>query len=83
MRSDLSLAQHLCGAAVTYCRSLQVLQQAQCPVLPYIRDATRLLRTLTEAPEQFVTLNSLRDNPGATRAVSANGHVLPSAPYLC
>lgn len=83
MRSEFSLAQQLCGAAVTYCRSLQVLQQAQCPLLPCVRDTTRLLRTLAEAPEQFVSLNNLRDNPGATRAVSADTGVLPSAPYLC
>lgn len=83
MRSELSLAQQLCGAAVTYCRSLQVIQQAQCPLPPCVRDTNRLLRTLAEAPEQFVSLNSLRDNPGATRAVSANTGVLPFAPYLC
>lgn len=83
MRSELSLAQQLCGAAVTFGRSLQVLQQAQCPLLPCVRETTRLLRTLAEAPEQFVSLNSLRDNPGATRAVSADSCVPPSAPHLC
>ena len=82
MRGELSLAQQLCGASITYCRSLQVLQQAQCPLLTCVRDTTRLLRTLAEAPEQFVSLNSLRDNPGATRAVSAKSCVLPSAPHL-
>lgn len=70
MRSELSLAQRLVSAAVTYCHSLQVLQQAPGPVPPCLRDTTRLLRTLAEAPEQCTSLNSLRDNPGATRAVS-------------
>ena len=80
MRSEVSLAQQLCRAAATYCRSLQVLQQAQCP---HTAQAARLLKTLTEAPQQLVSLNSLRDNPGATRAVSADSWVLPSFPYLC
>lgn len=75
MRSELSLAQRLVSAAVTYCHSLQILQQAPGPLPPCVRDTTRLLRTLAAGPEQFVSLNSLRDNPGATRAVSVESCV--------
>lgn len=75
MRRELPLAQRFVSAAVTYCHSLQVLQQAPGPLSPCVRDTNRLLQTLAAGPEQFVSLNSLRDNPGATRAVSVESCV--------
>lgn len=68
MRSELPVLQHICGAVAAYCRSLQPLQQAQCPLPPWHPQTVRLLQTLSSAREQFVSLNSLRDNPGAMRA---------------
>ena len=70
MRLEASLLQRLCGGAAFYSQSPYVATQAQCLLPPWLPQAARLLRTLTEAPEQFVSLNSLRDNPGATHAVS-------------
>lgn len=78
MRSELPVLQHICGAVAAYCRSLQPLQQAQCPLPPWHPQTVRLLQTLSSAREQFVSLNSLRDNPGAMRAVSVDSCVLPS-----
>lgn len=70
MRCEKSVAHRLCEAAATYCRSVQLLERPQCALPPWLPQAVRLLRTLSEAPEQLVALNTLRDNPGATHSVS-------------
>ena len=69
MRCERSLAQQLCSAAATYCRSATPLEHTYCALPPWLPQTARLLQTLSEAPEQFVALNNLRDNPGATHSV--------------
>ncbi|KAL3159339.1 hypothetical protein ABBQ32_011291 [Trebouxia sp. C0010 RCD-2024] len=78
MRSELPLFHHLCGAVATYCRSLHRSQQAQQPLPLWHPHTARLVRTLTSAPEQFVSLNNLRDNPGATRSPKRVGRGIGS-----
>ena len=72
MRNEINLGNKLCGAAVTYWRSLYTVQQGQCWPQSCLPQKPRLLQTLTNAPEQFVSLNNLRENPGAARAVSTD-----------
>ena len=69
MRYERSLAQQLCNAAATYCRSATLLEHTHCALPPWLPQTARLLQTLSEAPEQLVALNNLRDNPGATHSV--------------
>lgn len=68
MRCERSLAQQLCNAAATYCRSATLLEHTHCALPPWLPQTVRLLQTLSEAPEHFVALNNLRDNPGATHS---------------
>ena len=72
MRCETSVVHRLCEAAATCCRSVQLLERTQCALPPWLPQTVRLLRTLSEAPEQLVALNTLRDNPGATHSVRVN-----------
>ena len=69
MRCDKSVVHRLCNAAASYCRSAQLLERTQYALPPWLPQTVRLLRTLSEDPEQLVALNTLRDNPGATHSV--------------
>ena len=69
MRSEKSVVHRLCEAAATYCRSVQLLERTQSALPSWLPQTVRLLRTLSEAPEQLLALNTLRDNPGATHSV--------------
>ncbi len=90
MRCEKSLAHRLCEAAAIYCRSVQVLERTQCTLPPWLPQTVRLLRTLSEGPEQLVALNTLRDNPGATHSVRVRIaenllllQALPESQLLC
>ena len=78
MRRELPLFHQLYGAVATYCRS-HLSQRAQLSLPPW--QPYTATRTFASAPEHFVSLNSLRDNPGATRAVSADS--CPLLSHLC
>ena len=70
MRLDGASVRQLCRAASAYCQSLQATTSSQCSLYPSCApQAYRLIQTFTAAQEQFVTLNTLRDNPGATHYV--------------
>ena len=69
MRCEKSVVHRFCGAAAIYCRSVQLLERTQCALPPWLPQTVRLLRTLSEDPEQLVALNTLRDNPGSTHSV--------------
>lgn len=68
MRCQRSLAQTFCGAAATCFRSLQVLEHTHCKLPPWLPQTARLFQTLSDDSQQFVALNNLRDNPGATHS---------------
>lgn len=79
MRLGVVSAQQLCKAAAVYCQSLQALPRSQCYLsCSSLQHTDRLFQTFAAASEQFVTLNTLKDNPGATHSPKRVGRGIGS-----